>query len=96
MLYIRPWCNINLYQLHKNTEKIVIIVLIHLLGFKKGYIKIVWEGFKYIGYIIVLYGDCKKVIRRLICFSPPTKCFYEDVLSHILHTILSKSLRQRF
>ena len=28
--------NINLYQLHKNIEKIVIIVLIHLIGFKKG------------------------------------------------------------
>ena len=26
--------SINLYQLHKNFEKIVIIVLIHLLGFQ--------------------------------------------------------------
>ena len=30
--------NINLYKLHKNIKKIVIIVLIHLIGFKKGYI----------------------------------------------------------
>ena len=30
--------NINLYQLHKNIEKIVIMVLILLIGFKKGYI----------------------------------------------------------
>ena len=30
--------NINLYQLRKNMEKILIIVLIHLIGFKKGYI----------------------------------------------------------
>ena len=33
--------NINLYQVHKNIEKIVIIVLIHLIGSKKGcYIKL--------------------------------------------------------
>ena len=32
------WNNINLYQLHKNIEKILIIVLIDLIGFKKGYI----------------------------------------------------------
>ena len=28
----------DLYQVHKSIEKIVIIVLIHLIGFKKGYI----------------------------------------------------------
>ena len=27
--------NINLYHVYKNIEKIVIIVLIHLIGFKK-------------------------------------------------------------
>ena len=31
--------NIDLYQLHKNIKKIVIIVLIHLTAFKKGYIQ---------------------------------------------------------
>ena len=31
--------NINLYQLHNNIEKIMIIVLIHLIRFKKGYIQ---------------------------------------------------------
>ena len=29
-------------------------------------------------------------------FSLPTKCFYEDVLSNTLHTILSELLRQSF
>ena len=28
----------DLFQVHKSIEKIVIIVLIHLIGFKKGYI----------------------------------------------------------
>ena len=28
----------DLYQVHKSIEKTVIIVLIHLIGFKKGYI----------------------------------------------------------
>ena len=28
----------DLYQVHKSIEKIVIIVLSHLIGFKKGYI----------------------------------------------------------
>ena len=27
-------------------------------------------------------------------FSPPTKSFYEDILSNILHAILSELLRQ--
>ena len=48
------------------------------------------------GYINALYGGYKKVIKRLMYFSPPTKCFYEDVLSKILHTISSKTLRQSF
>ena len=30
--------NINLYQLDTNIKKIVIIILINLIGFKKGYI----------------------------------------------------------
>ena len=38
----------------------------------------------------------KKVIKRLMYFSPPTKCYYEDVLSNILHTISSETLRQSF
>ena len=55
--------NINLYQLHKNIEKIVIIVLIHLIRFKKRlHTKIARKDFKYMGYITVLYGDYKKVI----------------------------------
>ena len=28
------------------------------------------EGFKYMGYITVLYGDYKNVIKRLMYFSP--------------------------
>ena len=48
------------------------------------------------GYITVLYGGYKKVIKRLIYFSPPTKCFYDDVISNMLHTILSELLRQSF
>ena len=48
------------------------------------------------GYIIVLYGGYKKVIKRLIYLIPPTKCFYEDVFSNILYTILSELLRQSF
>ena len=35
---------------------------------------------------------CVEVIKRLVYFSLPTKCFYEDVLSNILHTILSETL----
>ena len=35
IIYVAQY-NINLYQPHKNIEKIVIIVLIHLIGFKKG------------------------------------------------------------
>ena len=54
------------------------------------------EGFKYIGYITVLYGDYKNVIKRLMYFSPHTKCFYEDVLSNTLHAILSELLRRSF
>ena len=47
-------------------------------------------------YLNVFYGGYKKVIKSLMYFSPPTKCFYGDVLSNILHTILSKSLQQGF
>ena len=43
-------------------------------------------------YITVLYRGYKKVIKTLMYFSPPTKCFYEDALSNIPHTIF---LRQR-
>ena len=84
--------------MHNNIEKIVIMVLILLIGFKEGYIsiKIFRKDFKYMGYITVLYGGYKKVIKRLIYFSPPTKCFYDDVLSNMLHTILSELLRQSF
>ena len=48
------------------------------------------------GYITVLYGGYKKVIKRLIYFSSPTKWFYDDVLSNMPHTILSELLRQSF
>ena len=44
------------------------------------------KGFKYIGYINVLYGGYKKVIEGLMYFSPSTKCFYEDV--HPSHNIV--------
>ena len=47
------------------------------------------------GYITVLRGY-KKVIKRLMYFSPPAKCFYEDILSNMLHTILPELLRQSF
>ena len=47
-------------------------------------------------YITVLYGGYKKIIKMFMYFSPPTKCFYEDVLSNTLHTILSELLRQSF
>ena len=48
--------NINLYQLDTNIKKIVIIILFHLIGFKKMlHIKIVRKDFKYVGYINVLY-----------------------------------------
>ena len=46
------------------------------------------------GYITVLYGGYKKVIKKLMYLSPPTKCFYEDFLSNMLHTILSELLQQ--
>ena len=49
------------------------------------------KGFTCISYINVLNGDYKKVIKRLMYFSPPTKCFYKNVLSNILHTILPES-----
>ena len=58
------------------------------------YIKIVRKGFKYIGYINVLSGGYKKFIKRLMYFSPPTKRFSEDVISNILHTMSSETLRQ--
>ena len=46
------------------------------------------------GYLNVFYGGYKKFIKSLMYLSPPTKCFYEDVLSNIPHTILFESLRQ--
>ena len=46
------------------------------------------------GYINVFYGGCKKIIKRLMYFSPPTKFFYEDVLSNIVHTVFSEPLQQ--
>ena len=48
------------------------------------------------GYLNVLYGGYKKVIKRLMFFSPLTKCYYKDGLSNILHTILSEPLRLSF
>ena len=48
------------------------------------------------GYINVLHEGCKKLIKKLMYFSPPTKCFYEDVPSNILHTILSDPLQEKF
>ena len=60
------------------------------------HIEIFRKGFKYMGYKTVFYGDYKKVIKRLMYFCPPTKCFYEDVLSNMLQTILSELLRQSF
>ena len=54
------------------------------------------KGFKYMGYITVLYGVYKKVIKKLMYFSPLAKCFHEDVLSNMLHTILSELQRQNF
>ena len=48
------------------------------------------------GYITVLCGGYKMVIKRLMYFSPPTKCFYEDVISNMLYTVLSELLRQSF
>ena len=48
------------------------------------------------GYVNVLYEGYKKLIKRLMYFSPPTKCFYEDVISNILHTTLSEPLQQKF
>ena len=69
----------------------MIIVSIHLIGFKKVTLK---DCFKDMGYINVLYGGYKTVIKRLMYFSPPKECFYEDVLSNILHAILSEPLHQ--
>ena len=60
------------------------------------HIKIVRKGFKYMGYTNVLYGDYQKAIKKLMHFSPLAKCFYEDVLSNIFHTILSEPLQQMF
>ena len=45
------------------------------------------------GFIKVMYGGYKKVIKRLMYFSPLTKWFYEDVFSNILHTIVSEALQ---
>ena len=47
-------------------------------------------------YITVLYGGYKKIIKMFMYFSLPTQCFYEDVLSNTIHTILSELLRQSF
>ena len=66
------------------------IVLIHLIGFKKGTFNVVRKGSKYMDFINVLYERYKKFIKKLMCFSPLTKCFYEDVLANIPHTILSE------
>ena len=75
----------------------MIIVLIHFIRFKKRlHIKIVRKGFKYMGYLNVLHGGYKKVIKRLMYVRPPTKRFHEDVISNILHTTLSESLWQSF
>ena len=49
--------------------------------------KIVWKGFKYMSYLTVLCRSHKKVLRRLIFFSPPTECFYEHALSIVLNTL---------
>ena len=46
------------------------------------------------GYTNVLHASYKEVVKKLMYFSPPTKCFHEDVLSNILHTILSEPLKQ--
>ena len=54
------------------------------------------KGVEDMGYVNVWYGAYKKVIKRVMYFCPPTKCFYEDVLSNILHTILPGSLEQKF
>ena len=48
------------------------------------------------GYLNVLHGGYKKVIKRLMYVRPPTKRFHEDVISNILHTTLSESLWQSF
>ena len=44
----------------------------------------------------VIKSRIQKVMKRLMYFSPPTKCFYKDALSNILHTISSETLRQTF
>ena len=64
--------NINLYQLHKNIEKIVIMVLMLL---KRLHIKIFRKGFEYMGYMIVFYGGYKKVIKKLMGFQFARKVF---------------------
>ena len=50
IIYVEQY-NVYLNQLYINIEIIVIIVLIHLIGFKISSIKIVRKGFKYIDYI---------------------------------------------
>ena len=79
--------NISLY--HLNNKKIMLNVLIHLIGRKKSSIK------RFLGKLL-LYGGCKKVIERLLCFSPPTKCFYEDILTNVLHIIWSRPYDKTF
>ena len=54
--------NINLYQLHKTIKKSMIME-------KRLHIKIFKKGFNYMGYVTVLYGVYKKVIKRLMYFS---------------------------
>ena len=61
-----------------------------MIGFKKGTYNVVRKGSKYMDFINVLYGGYKKFIKNLMCFSPLPKCFYEDVLANIPHTILSE------
>ena len=48
------------------------------------------------GYLNFLNGGYKKVIERLMYYSLPTKCFYEDILSNILQVVLSECLLLTF
>ena len=54
--------DINLYQLHKNIKKIVIIVLFHLIGFYK------LSTERFLGKVLsisVIQTYCMEVIKRL-------------------------------
>ena len=91
--------NTDLSQLRKSIEKILIIVLIHLIGFKNSpNTKIVRKGLKYIVYIkeSVLQGGYKNVEWKVMYFSLLKKCFSEDVLYNIRHKMSSETLRQSF